>query len=122
MADKEYIVKEIEKLLVAEYRQNHPEATAYTDTEIAMMNPVSELDIELYLSIQLMLLQKEIAFCQNEYLENNEKISAKDTFPEERSELRSENVSLMRKIKMLESQMITINQELGDYRDASRSR
>lgn len=122
MADKEYIVKEIEKLLVAEYRQNHPEATAYTDTEIAMMNPVSELDIELYLSRQLMLLQKEIAFCQNEYLENNEKISAKDTFPEERSELRSENVSLMRKIKMLESQIITINQELGDYRDASRSR
>ena len=122
MADKEYIVKEIEKLLVAEYRQNHPEAAAYTDTEIAMMNPVSELDIELYLSRQLMLLQKEIAFCQKEYLENSEKISAKDTFPEERSELRSENASLVRKIKVLESQMITINQELGDYRDASRSR
>ena len=122
MADKEYIVKEIEKLLVAEYRQNHPEVAAYTDAEIAMMNPVSAWDIELYLSRQLMLLQKEIAFCQNEYLENNEKISAKDTFPEERSELRSENASLVRKIKVLESQMITINQELGDYRDASRSR
>lgn len=122
MIDKEHMISEIQKILIAEYRMEHPEATEYSDVEVAMMNPVSSWDIEVYLSMQLANLQKEIMACQQEYWENKDKIADRSTFPEEKNELRNENFSLIRKISDLQNQMQFIRHELGDDRDTPRSR
>lgn len=41
----EELIKRVQKMLVDEYRLEHPEFSDYSDEEIALINPVSEPDI-----------------------------------------------------------------------------
>ena len=54
------IYGEIQRELVAEYRSKHPEAAAYSDEEIAQIEPVSAVEVNLYISDKIGELQKEI--------------------------------------------------------------
>lgn len=108
-------IREVQKILVEEYRKDHPEVADYSDEEIALINPVTIYDIEAYIDYQIGKLQKEIKY-------NMDIIDSPNTYYQEVTELRSENINLMREITSLVESKEQIRQVMGESLDESNSR
>lgn len=108
------------KALVSEYRLSHPEINDLTDEEVALMCPVSPEVYKLFAVYRLDEISKIISDFQDEIAFNDAKMDDPRTFHQEITELRSDNVAIMRiierfkkeKEQILESVKV-INEEYG---------
>lgn len=105
----EELVKRVQKMLVDEYRLEHPEFSDYSDEEIALINPVSEPDIISYIALEKMELQKSIrdidkmidSLKEDIHL-SQEKIDDPKTFSQDRTEARGDIIDDNMRIVRLE--------------------
>ena len=105
----EELVKRVQKMLVDEYRLEHPEFSDYSDEEIALINPVSEPDIISYIALEKMELQKSIrdidkmidSLKEDIHL-SQEKIDDPKTFSQDRTEARRDIIDDNMRIVRLE--------------------
>lgn len=105
----EELVKRVQKMLVDEYRLEHPEFSDYSDEEIALINPVSEPDIISYIALEKMELQKSIrdidkmidSLKEDIHL-SQERIDDPKTFSQDRTEARRDMIDDNMRIVRLE--------------------
>ncbi len=105
----EELVKRVQKMLVDEYRLEHPEFSDYSDEEIALINPVSEPDIISYIALEKMELQKSIrdidkmidSLKEDIHL-SQERIDDPKTFSQDRTEARRDIIDDNMRIVRLE--------------------
>lgn len=105
----EELVKRVQKMLVDEYRLEHPEFSDYSDEEIALINPVSESDIISYIALEKMELQKSIRDI-DKMIDNlkedihlsQERIDDPKTFSQDRTEARRDIIDDNMRIVRLE--------------------
>ncbi len=105
----EELVKRVQKMLVDEYRLEHPEFSDYSDEEIALINPVSEPDIISYIALEKMGLQKSIrdidkmidSLKEDIHL-SQERIDDPKTFSQDRTEARRDMIDDNMRIVRLE--------------------
>lgn len=105
----EELVKRVQKMLVDEYRLEHPEFSDYSDEEIALINPVSEPDIISYIALEKMELQKSIrdidkmidSLKEDIHL-SQERIDDPKTFSQDRTEVRRDMIDDNMRIVRLE--------------------
>ena len=105
----EELVKRVQKMLVDEYRLEHPEFSDYSDEEIALINPVSEHDIISYIALEKMELQKSIrdidkmidSLKEDIHL-SQERIDDPKTFSQDRTEVRRDMIDDNMRIVRLE--------------------
>lgn len=109
------IYREVQMMLVDDYRASHPEAAIYTDEEIAMINPVTMYDIDAYIDVKIDALQREIDY-------NIEIINDAKTYYQEVTELRSENVYLSGLINALQRTREALRLSMGEVLDEPKGR
>lgn len=105
----EELVKRVQKMLVDEYRLEHPEFSDYSDEEIALINPVSEPDIISYIALEKVELQKSIrdidkmidSLKEDIHL-SQERIDDPKTFSQDRTEARRDIIDDNMRIVRLE--------------------
>lgn len=105
----EELVKRVQKMLVDEYRLEHPEFSDYSDEEIALINPVSEPDIISYIALEKVELQKSIrdidkmidSLKEDIHL-SQERIDDPKTFSQDRTEARRDMIDDNMRIVRLE--------------------
>ena len=107
------IKTELQRKMVEEYRRTHPEAAMYSDEEIAQMEPITPVEVNLYISELIKDLQDELNY-------NLSLITDPKTHYQEITELRSENVVLNAKIDTLIQEKARLDQAYGEDLDEPR--
>ena len=123
----EELVKRVQKMLVDEYRLEHPEFSDYSDEEIALINPVSEPDIISYIALEKMELQKSIrdidkmidSLKEDIHL-SQERIDDPKTFSQDRTEARRDMIDDNMRIVRLEDKKQKLLKRITELNNLDR--
>ena len=123
----EELVKRVQKMLVEEYRCEHPEVSDYSDEEIALINPVSDADIVAYIALEKMELRKNIsdiekmiASLNEDIVLSQERINDPRTFNQDRTEARRDIIDDYAKITKLKEKTQKLLQKIAELDNLDR--
>ena len=98
-------IMKYQQILVEEYKRLHPtEVENLTDKEVALMNPITSADIEMFLSVDLMHIKGEINELLDEISDNEKVIKDDKTYSDLKKECRDENREFHLRIQNLKKE------------------
>lgn len=104
-------IMKYQQILVEEYKRLHPnEVENLTDKEVALMNPITSADIEMFLSVDLMHIKSEINELLDEISDNEKVIKDVKTYTDLKKECRDENREFHLRIQNLKKDCEEIEQ------------
>ena len=104
-------IMKYQQILVEEYKRLHPtEVENLTDKEVALMNPITSADIEMFLSVDLMHIKGEINELLDEISDNEKVIKDDKTYSDLKKECRDENREFHLRIQSLKKDYEEIEQ------------
>lgn len=114
-------LKEYQEKVVEEYRDTHPDETEHlTDEEVALMSPLTNVDIGIVYYMAMSEIKEKIAYLEEDIEYSQNKLNDSKTFYEEKTELRQDINQARKKIATLrkeyEEYLEEYNNEIGKSR------